>query len=251
MLAIERRGEIMAALAQEKSVLVADLANKYGVTEETIRRDLERLEKEGVAKRTYGGAVIVENTGIDASFRIRAKTNVEQKMIIAGKVLDLVENGENIILDASSTCVLIAKKLKKKDRLTIITNSVEILLEFADCKNISVISTGGVLRESSLSLVGRDAERLLGNFTADKAIISCKGIDFDKGVTESNIAETEIKRAMVGSAKQVILALDSSKFSKLSFTRLMDLRRAHIVVTDDAPGPEWKEWFEINNIKLL
>jgi len=251
MLAIERRNEILALLEQDRSVLVAELAVRYSVADETIRRDLEKLENEGLVKRTYGGAVLINNTSTDASYIIRAKTNVKQKSIIAGKVFDLVDNGENIIMDASSTSVLIAKQLKRKKKLTILTNSVEILLNFADSKNISVISTGGVLRESSLSLVGRDAERIIENCTADKAIISCKGIDFKKGVTESNIAEAEIKRAMVTNAKQVVLALDSSKFDKLSFSRIMDLHSISALVTDRPPPPEWEEFLSANGIEIL
>jgi len=251
MLAIERRSAILAILEQDGSVLVAELAIKYGVAEETIRRDLEKLEQEGLAKRTYGGALLTDDSSADASYKIRAKTNLKQKSIIADKVFNLIENGENIIMDASSTAVLIARKLKSKKKLTILTNSVEILLDFADNKNISVISTGGVLRESSLSLVGRDAERIIENYTADKAILSCKGLDFEKGATESNVAEAEIKKAMAANAKHIVLALDLSKFDKLSFARLIDLKSVHTVVTDEMPSKEWQEYFEANQISLL
>jgi len=251
MLAIERKNEILAMLKQEGSVLVAPLALRFGVAEETIRRDLEKLEQEGLAKKTYGGAVLASGTSSDASYRVRAKTNTKQKSIIADKVFDLVSDGENILMDASSTSVLIAKKLKQKKKLTILTNSVEILLDFADNKNATVISTGGVLRDSSLSLVGRDAERVIENYTADKAIISCKGIDFEKGVTESNIAEAEVKKAMAANAKYVVLALDSSKFGSLSFARLIDLKNVHTVVTDEMPSKEWQEYFKANGITLL
>lgn len=251
MLAIERKNEILTLLELEGSVLVAPLAVKYAVAEETIRRDLEKLEQDGLARRTYGGAILVSGISADASYRVRAKTNIKQKSIIADKLFDLVGNGESILMDASSTSVLVARTLKSKKKLTILTNSVEILLDFADNKDISVISTGGVLRDSSLSLVGRDAERIIDNYTADKAIISCKGIDFDKGVTESNIAEAEIKKAMVANAKHVILALDSSKFDRLSFAKLVDLKNLHTVVTDKLPSERWREYFAEHNIILL
>ena len=251
MLAIERRTGILAELQLEKSVLVSDLSKKYNVTEETIRRDLEKLAKDGLAKKTYGGAVLVENISAEVSYKIRAKTNKEQKTEIARKISELIEPGENIMLDASSTCVLIAKKLKDKKKLTIITNSVEILLEYADSKNANVISTGGALRESSLSLVGHDAERLIERFTVDKAIISCKGLDLEKGITESNVAEMEIKKAMAGNAKQVVLAVDSSKFNKLSFIKLLELQKIDMIVTDTMPPPEWVEILKKNNIELL
>ena len=250
MLAIERRSEILALLETQKSVLVADLGKKYGVTEETIRRDLERLEKEGLVKKTYGGAVLAENIAAEPPYKMRVNANREQKLIIAKKVFGLVDSGDNLMLDASSTGMLIAKRLKEKKKITIITNSVEILLTYADSKNATVISTGGKLRESSLSLVGRDAERMLGNFTVDKAIISCKGLELHKGLMESNVAETEVKKAMADSAKQLILAVDSSKFGKPAFARLFDISRVDIVVTDAPPPPAWQTYFAENNIKV-
>jgi len=250
MLAIERRSQILSGLESEKSVLVSDLSRKFGVTEETIRRDLEKLEKEGLAKKTYGGAVLAEGLSAEPSFRMREKTNIAQKLIIAEKIFNLVDPKDNIMMDASSTCVLAAKKLKNKDGLTIITNSVEILMECAVSDTVSLMSTGGSLRGSSLSLVGHSAADFMERFTVDKAIISCKGLDFSKGVTESSIAEAEIKKAMADNAKQVILAVDSSKFDRLSFAKSLDFGMVHCVVSDKIPA-QWIDFFDKNNIEYL
>jgi len=249
MLAIERRTQIIANLETEKRVLVPELAKKFNVTEETIRRDLEKLEKEGLLKKTYGGAVLA-NLSTELPYKMRVETNKAQKLIIAEKICKLVEPKDNIMLDASSTCVLIARKLKTMDKLTIITNSAEILMECSNSDNINIISTGGELRGSSLSLVGSSAAYVLNQLTADKAIISCKGLDFDKGIMESNLAEAEIKRAMAGNASQIILAVDSSKFNRLSFAKTLDVRRVNMVVSDYVP-PEWAKFFDENGIKYL
>ena len=250
MLAIERRSQILSTLETEKRVLVPELSKKYNVTEETIRRDLEKLEKEGLLKKTYGGAVLTDTISAEPSYGMRAETNKAQKLIIAEKIQKLVGPKENIILDASSTCVHIARKLKKMDKLTIITNSVEILMECSKAENITVISTGGTLRGSSLSLVGSDAVNLLGQLTADKAIISCKGLDFEKGIMESNISEAEIKRAMANNAKELILAIDSSKFTRQAFVKTMELKHVNCVVSDHIPD-EWARYFDETNIKYL
>jgi len=250
MLAIERRSQILSTIEAEKSVLVVELAKKYDVTEETIRRDLEKLEKEGFVKKTYGGAVLTENLSAELPYRIREKTNEAQKLIVAQKVFDLVEVGENIMLDASSTCVFIARKLKEKGKLTIITNSVEILLECADCENLNLIATGGTLRGSSLSLVGQAAVRSIGKFTADKAVISCKGLDFDKGIMESDISEAEIKKAMAENSKQLILAVDNSKFNRLSFVKSLAWQQVNTITADSAPN-EWSQFFKKNQIKFV
>jgi len=248
MLAIERRTQILSTLEAEKRVLVPELARKFKVTEETIRRDLEKLEKEGLLKKTYGGAVLADNVSAELPYLMRAETNKAQKVIIAEKISKLIQPKENIMLDASSTCVHIARKLKKMDKLTIITNSAEILMECANTDNISVISTGGTLRGSSLSLVGSSTTYTLNQLTADKAIISCKGLDFERGVMESNLEEAEIKRTMADNARELILAVDSSKFGRLSFAKTLDFRRIHLVVSDYVP-PEWARFFDENRIK--
>ena len=210
MLAIERRNHILAALEAEKRVLVPELAKKYAVTEETIRRDLEKLAAAGLLKKTYGGAVQADNLTGELPDKMRAETNKAQKLIIAEKIHKLISPKENIFLDASSTCVHIARRLKTVESLTIITNSVEILMECTNAHNINTVSTGGMLRGSSLSLVGSSAIHVLNQLTADKAIISCKGLDFEKGVMESSLEEAEIKRAVAGNAQELILAVDSS-----------------------------------------
>ena len=126
MLAIERKSEILTILQKEKSVLVAELSQKYGVTEETIRRDLDKLEKEGYVKKTYGGAVLKQKINEDIPFKIREKTNIVQKQKIAKAVAQMIEDGESIMLDSSSTSLMVARNLKQYKDLTVITNSVEV-----------------------------------------------------------------------------------------------------------------------------
>ena len=113
MLAIERKNEILSILQKEQRVLVAELSTRYHVTEETIRRDLEKLEKEGFVKKTYGGAVLNKNSTIDMPLKIREKTNRKEKQKIAQTVASLIEDGESIMLDSSSTSLMIAQELKK------------------------------------------------------------------------------------------------------------------------------------------
>ncbi|SCP96668.1 DeoR/GlpR family DNA-binding transcription regulator [Anaerobium acetethylicum] len=251
MLAIERKNEILAILQKEQRVLVSELSQKYEVTEETIRRDLEKLEKEGFVKKTYGGAVLNTNTNIDLPLRIREKTNKKEKQIIAKMVSNLIDDGDTIMLDSSSTSLMIARNLKQLKNLTVITNSVEVLLELAGNKGITVISTGGTLRDSTMSLVGRNAERTLQNFNVDKVVLSCKGVSIDKGITESNEAETEIKSRMRECAKMMILAIDSSKFDFISFVTAMDFRKGDIVVTDVMPDEKWLKYFEEKGVQVV
>ena len=154
MLAIERKNEILDKLRTEQRVLVSDLAEYYHVTEETIRRDLDKLEKEGYATKTYGGAILGNSTKTDLSYTIRNKTNVEAKNQIAAIASRLIEDGDHLMLDDSSTSLYLAKKLKEKKNLTVITNSVELVMELNGVESWTILLTGGRLKPESLALVG-------------------------------------------------------------------------------------------------
>lgn len=177
MLAIERRNAILEKLQVERRVVVSELSQLYNVSEETIRRDLEKLENDGYVIKSYGGAVLNENTNVDLPFNVRKNRNVLGKQKIAAIVSEMVHDGENIMLDASSTAVAIAKALKNKKDLTVITNSLEIALELIDVSGCNVISTGGLATGSSFALVGSVTDKTIRSYYVDKAIISSKGID--------------------------------------------------------------------------
>ncbi|MCD8105789.1 MAG: DeoR/GlpR family DNA-binding transcription regulator [Lachnospiraceae bacterium] len=244
MLAIERRNEILEKLQMEKRVIVSELSLQYGVSEETIRRDLDKLEKEGYATKSYGGAVINENMSIDLPFNIRKNQNVHGKQIIAGLAASLVENGDHIILDASSTAVFVAKALKEsKERLTVITNSMEVLLTLSDAPEWEIICTGGVMDERYLTFLGTDAESSIRAHYADKVIFSCKAFSRGQGFMESKDSLAGIKKTMLSSGRTRILVADSSKFDRSAFSVVSDLRDVDVVVTDQRPSEEWMEHF--------
>ena len=251
MLTIERRNMILEILKKEGRVVVSNLSAMFMVTEETIRRDLEKLEKEGIAKKTYGGAIIVENSNVDLPYVVRKELNVEGKEYIAEVISTMIEDGDHIMLDASSTAVNIAKHLKNKKNLTIITNSIEILLELSDVTGWKVLSTGGSLREGSLSLVGYQAEKMISTYHVDKTIISCKGVDIEKGITDSNEMDAHIKKLMLVSTNKKILAIDHSKFDKISFTKIGDLSDIDVIVTDSLLNERWTKTLEKLNIQTM
>ena len=217
MLAIERKNEILDKLRAEQRVLVSDLAAHYNVTEETIRRDLDKLEKEGYATKTYGGAILGNSTKTDLSYTIRNKTNVDAKTQIALLAAALVEDGDHLMLDDSSTSLYLAKKLKDKKNLTVITNSVELVVELSGIEGWNIMLTGGRLKSDSLALIGDQTQQMLHRFHVDTAIMSCKGIDMASGVTDSSEFHSQTKQSMIGCARKRILIVDNSKFDKVSF----------------------------------
>ncbi len=251
MLAIERRNAILAKLNTQGKVIVTDLSREFDVTEETIRRDLEKLDNEGLAKKTYGGAVINQNLNIDLPFNVRKRANVELKQKIAEKIADMIHDGDYIMLDASSTAIYVTKCILDRKNITLITNSVEIMLELADKSDWNILSTGGSLKKGALSLVGASAERMIRGFHVDLAVCSSKGIDLNMGVTDSNEKDSEIKRAIFGAANRKILAVDSTKFDKISFVHVCDVADIDVVVTDSQPSERWIEHFKDKDVELV
>lgn len=253
MLAIERRNEILEKLQTDRRVVVSELSQLYDVSEETIRRDLEKLVNDGYAIKSYGGAVINENVNIDLPFNIRKNRNIVGKQRIAELVADRIKDGDSIMLDASSTAVYIAKMLQEQGRknLTVITNSIEIIIELFDVQDWTVLSTGGASREGSFALVGPQTDRMLRSYHVDKAVISCKGIDVSAGFTDSDDLHANNKRTMLQEAREKILAVDSTKFNRIAFAEIGSLEDITTVITDEKPGTEWLRAFENSGIDCI
>lgn len=239
MLAIERRNAILEKLQAERRVVVSELSTLYDVSEETIRRDLEKLENEGYAIKSYGGAVLNEDISLDLPFNIRKNTNVVGKQKIAELIGDMIHDGEHIFLDASSTAVAIAKAIKNKNDITIITNSLEIAIELSDVPNCKVISTGGFVVGRSFALVGQMTDKAINSYYVDRTIVSSKGLDVHGGITDSDERLANNKKSMLDAGKIKVLAIDSSKFNQISFAKIGDIRDISIVVTDKKPEKEW------------
>lgn len=250
MLAIERRKLILEQLEIEKRVIVSDLSNKYRVSEETIRRDLEKLEKEGFATKSYGGAVLNDDLFIDIPFNVRKNTNVEGKTAIAGLLSEVVQNKDRLMIDASSTAVLASKALRKKDNLTVITNAIEIMLNLADVENCEVVAAGGRLEGKNLAITGHNTEVFLNSFFVDKAVISCRGLSEEGYITDSKENLVHTKQSMLRAAKMKILLIDNSKFGAKSFVKICHLDDIDMIITDKKPNKSWLDMFKKAGIEV-
>ncbi len=246
-----RLATIRQLLLNDKKVLVSDLSQKFSVTEETIRRDLEKLEAENFATRTYGGAVFNgEEIVSNIPFYKRAEKNFEQKQNIAIKTVQLLKNRSTISADSSSTVMETLKLLKDRNDLTIVTNSTEALRELM-LSSVNILSTGGMFNKQSLSLQGTLAEQSICNYNVDTAVISCKGLDIATGITDSNEDEAKLKMRMISQATEVILLADSSKFNKKAFVHLTNLSNITTIITDKEPSKEWITYLKTNQIQLI
>lgn len=244
MLAAERRNLILGKLQIEKRVVVSQLSQLYEVSEETIRRDLEKLEKEGYATKSYGGAVVNENVGIELPFNVRKNQNVVGKQRMAEIAASLVGEGEHIFLDASTTAVFVARALKGKKHLTVITNSVEILLELSDVTGWNIISTGGMLEERYLAFLGSRTEDAIRSYYVDKVLFSCKALDSRRGMMESHETIASTKKTMIECGRRKILVAENKKFGRTAFSVVGSLRDVGMVITDRKPDDPWLRLFE-------
>ncbi|MDF2719419.1 MAG: yulB 2, partial [Paenibacillus sp.] len=195
------------------------------VTEETIRRDLDRLEQAGRLRRSHGGAVSVKEQQPEIPYFEREVTYAEEKRRIAQEAVRLISTNDRILLDASSTAWYMAANLPDIP-LTVLTNSIKVATELAGKEKIEVISTGGILAARSLSYVGPLAERSLDAYHVDKAFLSCKGVHLERGISESNELQARIKQKMIGMADRVVLLADASKFGVQAFTQVAVLADA-------------------------
>jgi DeoR/GlpR family transcriptional regulator of sugar metabolism len=249
VLPVDRHSEILRMLDSSNVVRVSDLSGRFKVSEETVRRDLERLEQDGVVRRIYGGAVRVSGRAMELSFTKRQTKNLEQKRRIALLAKDLVSDGESILLDSSTTVLELARALPHM-HLTVLTNAVSTVMELAN-KGITVISTGGLLRQTSLSFIGPIAERALDGYYVDKAFISCRGLTLREGVTDASDLEVELKRRMLRAAKRCILLVDSSKFGQVGFCSICGIKDIHTIVTDNKANPRMVEELRNAGVEVL
>ena len=173
------------------------------------------------------------------------------KQHIASIIASMVDDGDYLVLDASTTALSVVKSIMHKRKITLITNSIEILLELANKTDWNILSTGGVLKEGGLSLVGYQAERMIGSFHVDLAVCSCKGLDMEMGITDSNERDAEIKKAFFKAAKRKVLAADSTKFEKISFVQIANLQDVDVVVTDERPSEAWIQHLSGSGVELM
>jgi len=249
--AIERRQKIMSLLFDKRSILVQDTAALFKVTEETIRRDLKVLEKQGLLTRTHGGAVLLDDIRSEVPLEIREGINIKGKNLIGREAAKLVNDGDTILLDASTSSLYVAKHLKDKKGLTVITNAERIVLELAPCDDITIICTGGILRSKSLSYIGRVAEKAIGNYHADKVFFSCKGFSPKRGMTDSNEAESDIRKLMIRCSEKSVFLCDNTKFDKVGYINTARLDEIDYFYTDTTIPDEWRSEFDRHRVQLV
>jgi DeoR/GlpR family transcriptional regulator of sugar metabolism len=236
MLVAQRWQKIIQLVNERGSIRVTELSVICDVTEETIRRDLDKLESEGKLLRSHGGAISIKSSQAETPYMERETTNAEEKRRIAQEAVNQVIENDRIILDASSTAWYMAQLLPDMP-LTVLTNSIKVAMELSGKEKIKVISTGGLLSSRSLSYVGPLAERSLNTYHVDKAFLSCKGLHLQRGLSESNELQALIKQKMISIADEVFILADYSKFGQQSLAHVASWDEIKHLITDEKTDP--------------
>lgn len=236
-----RKALILERISSEDLITVAELASNFDVSEMTIRRDFSELEKEGHLKRVHGGAVSSHGRSYEPPFTLRQSQAADAKRGIAEVAAAMIEEGDSVAIDVGSTALEIARQLLGRRGLTVVTPSIRVVTTLISNKDIRLIVAGGVLRQGEESLVGELAQQTFKGLFVDKLFLAVGGFDARTGLTEYNWEDALVKKAMIGSAKKVILALDATKFGRVAFAKVADFEDIHTLVTNREPPRELSE----------
>lgn len=247
----ERRLKILELIRKNGTVSVAELCKTFSVSAMTIRRDLRRLEHESLVEQIYGGAAMPGGTGYEPPFPSRQTERVEQKAAIGRKAAELVNDGDTVALDVGTTTLELARNLRGKKGIVVVTASTQIALELVGYEGINVIIAGGVIRPKELSVVGDIAVDTFKRFFVDKAFLGAAGVTLEQGVSDYNTEDTNVKRTIISRAKETILLVDSRKVGKVAFAWVCPADNLRAIVTDWEVDRDCIPRFERQGVKVL
>ena len=228
-----RRDLIESLVTSHGEIDFASLATEFGVSEMTIRRDVDALENKGILRRVVGGAISLAGKSAEPSFKDRSTAATLAKMRIAEATVALLVPNETIIIDSGSTALAVAQSIKGRGLgLTVITPSIQVAVELADEEGTTVILTGGLVRPGELSLIGFEAEQSFARYNCDTFIMGIAGFDAERGVTDYHRDESEVKHAALKVSDRVIVVADTSKLGRVQLVNIAETAQIDVLVTD-------------------
>lgn len=246
-----RRSHIVQAIGTDGSVSVANLADQLAVSEMTIRRDLDELEKDGLVRRVYGGAVSARSRSYEPPFRVRSTESSAAKRRIGKRAAQLVADGDTVALDVGTTTIEVGQNLVDRKNLTVITTSLRIANFFFSQSNTRLILSGGIVRQEEGSLTGELPKEAFKRLYVDRLFLGVASIHSDVGLTEYNWDDAVVKQAMIESAKEVIVVADSTKFETVAFAHVAPFSSIHKLVTDSFPPDPLATRLAEHNVSVI
>lgn len=248
---ISRLNSIEQYVISKQTVSIDELCEVFGVSKNTIRRDLNELENRGHIAKVYGGVTASTSHGSSLPAPIRSNMHSSDKNLIGELSASMVDDCDTIFIDSGTTAPCILRHLSNKRKITVVTHSLSAITEASKYENISIISTGGMYNSLTNSFVGISTYETISRINIDKAFMSASGVSIDFGMTNSTFLETEIKRSVVQKAKNIYLMADKSKIGKNAVISYCYLNELTAFITDCKPSDEYIEYFRSNKIKLL
>jgi len=247
----DRKKTILTRLASEEKIYVPDLAEILNVSTETIRRDLDRLEKEGKLKKVYGGAILNNEDPLEPSFEQKTTINQMEKRGIAKIAASLIEDGDIIMIGNGTTPLEIVRFLGDKKNITLITHSAAVLFLCKEVFKGKIIFVGGEVDTNQQSTHGPLAELMLKQMKANKAFISAGGITVEDGITDYDLDEAHMSQLLMERSDELIVLADHTKFGETTFAHICSLKQASFIISDwDCPA-KWREILHKSHIPLL
>lgn len=247
----ERQRQILSLLTQQGRLSVAEIVAQFSISEATARRDLESLASQGKVQRVHGGVIAVEQAPPELPILERENEQPEEKILIGRAAAKLVANHETIFLGSGTTVLEIARNLREHKNLTVITNSLPVLNILAGIREITVVSLGGMLRDSELSFIGHITEQSLIEVRADKVFMGTRGVSFEHGLTNDYLQETLTDRAILKSGREVIIVADHTKVNRVSTVLLAPLTSVHTFVTDSNADKKFIQSLKRQGIQVV
>lgn len=232
LFAEERKALILRLVQDKRKVTVAELVKRFGVTGATVRTDLRELEQASLLTRTHGGAIERTKTGFEPRFADRQVQNLAAKQRIARKALELIDDGDTILLDTGTTTLELARLLEARRRLTVVTNDLLIALCLEEAGSVQTMFMGGMIRPGFHCSVGVRGHDVLAGLTVDKAFLGTNGLTPEKGATTPDIQQAETKKAMIAVARKVILLCDQTKLGRVSLAQFASIEQVDTLVVD-------------------
>ena len=249
---IDRINQIHELLKDVHSISINKLCSSFGVSKNTIRRDIEKKKKSGIIKKVYGGIVLQEQSEVSPEpFSSRETRNTQAKKKIARIAASLVNDGDVIYIDSGTTTMHMIPYLADKKRLTIVTASVYVINAASNYKDFNIIATGGSLYLPSKAFVGPSVLNCLRSYNISKDFLASTGISIENGATNASPLECEIKQSLVQKNCQKILLVDKSKLDVSSLMTYCDLKDLDYILMDECPPAKYVNYFQKSNVTLL